>query len=334
MEYRNLGKTSIKVSEVSLGTWAIGGPYWTEGESTGWTGFLDEAEIIKAINLGVDNGVNHFDTADVYGYGRSERLLAKALDRRRNKVTIATKVGFAATTSPHVYDPFNIRFQCEQSLRNLKTDVIDLYYYHQCDFGDSNSYLDDAIALMHQLQQEGKIRYIGLSGYAEEDFLALAPKIKPDVIQAWADIEHDEFIRKGTAMQQLLEENGIGFVAMMPFGQGRLLGKYSPKNPPTFENGDNRKGNTAFSPESLTELEPRIHALKQYFGNDTCDLARVALQFILHESVVSCVIPGFRSVSQVKCNLKAAGKPLSVKDMAFIRETFPREEMSPHPWTD
>ncbi|CAG1015202.1 partial Aldo-keto reductase YhdN, partial [Anaerolineae bacterium] len=104
MKYRTLGKTDIKVSEIGLGCWAIGGPYWTKGESTGWTGELDYDDIATAISFAIDQGVNHFDTADVYGYGQSERLLAKALGKRRNKAVIATKVGWAATTAPHVYD--------------------------------------------------------------------------------------------------------------------------------------------------------------------------------------------------------------------------------------
>lgn len=335
MKYRKLGRTDIVVSEISLGTWAIGGPYWTDGEPTGWTGELDEGEIIKAINLAVDKGVTHFDTADVYGYGRSERLLAKALGKRRRNVTIATKVGFAATTAPHVYDPYNIRFQCEQSLRNLNSDVIDLYYFHHCYFGDDgNEYLDEAVETVRCLQREGKIRYVGLSGYAEEEFLDVISKVDPDVLQSWADIEHDEFIRVGSPLRKLMDERGLGYVAMMPLGQGRLLGKYKSTDPPTFANGDNRQDNVSFSKESLAVLEPRIEALRQRFGRDICDLARVALQFVLYQPIVSCVIPGFRNVAQVECNLKAAGMPLSEDDIAFIMEVFPREEMPPHPWAE
>jgi aryl-alcohol dehydrogenase-like predicted oxidoreductase len=324
MEYRKMGKTNIRVSEIGLGCWAIGGPYWTKGEPTGWTGDLDEGEIIRAINLAIDLGVNHFDTADVYGYGRSERLLGKALGKRRRDVTVATKIGWAATTAPHVYDPHNIRNQCEQSLRNLNTDAIDLYYLHHCDFGENDYYLEGAINTVRQLQREGKIRYIGLSGYAEEEFARVVPKLDPDVLQSWADIERDAFIRAGSPLRSLMEERGLSFVAMMPFGQGRLLGKYSSANPPQFGPGDNRSDNARFSAEELTKLEPRIKLLKQRFGSGTCDLARVALQYILAQPVVACVIPGFRNVSQVECNLQGAGKPLNADDIEYIREVFPR----------
>jgi myo-inositol catabolism protein IolS len=332
MEYRKMGRTGIEVSEISLGTWGIGGPYWTKGEPTGWTGELDDDEIIRAINSAIDLGVNHFDTADVYGYGRSERLLGEALGNRRKQVTIASKIGWAATTAPHVYDPYNIRKQCEQSLRNLKTDTIDLYYIHQTDFGEDDRYLEGAVNTFRQLQSEGKVRFIGLSSYAEDDFLRIVPTLDPDVLQSWADIEHDEFIREGSPLRKLMEERGICFVAMMPFGQGRLLGKYSSANPPQFGPGDNRADSSFFSDEQLAELEPRIELLKQRFGGDICDLARVALQYILAQPIVACVIPGFRNLAQVKCNLKAAGKPLSADDIDYILKVFPRDEMPPHPW--
>jgi myo-inositol catabolism protein IolS len=334
MKQRRLGRTGIMVSEISLGTWAIGGPYWTQGEPTGWSGTLDEDEIIEAINLAVDQGVNHFDTADVYGYGKSERLLGKALGKRRNKVTIATKIGWAATTAPHVYDPHNIRFQCEQSLRNLGTDHIDLYYFHQCDFGEDDAYLNDAVNAFLRLKEEGKIRFIGLSGYAEEEFLSKIPRIDPDVIQSWADIEHDEFIRDGSSVRIIIEERDLGFVAMMPFGQGRLLGKYKSDTLPTFGEGDNREGSAAFTQESLAELEPRLEALRVRFGRNMKDLARVALQFLLSNPIVSCIIPGFRNLAQVKSNLQAADKSLTPEDIDYILKTFPRDEMPPHPWTE
>jgi len=334
MKQRKLGRTNLFVSEIGLGTWAIGGPYWTEGEPTGWSGPLDFKDIELAINYAVDHGVNHFDTADVYGYGQSERLLGKALGNRRKNVIIASKVGFAATTAPNVYDPHNIRNQCEQSLRNLNTDYIDLYYFHHCDFGIDDVYLENAINEFLKLKKEGKIRFIGLSGYAEEEFIDKIPKIDPDVIQSWADIEHDEFICKGSNVRREIEERDLGFIAMMPFGQGRLLGKYNSKNPPVFENGDNREGNISFTKDSLDELEPRLNALRKRFGGEISDLARVALQFLLAYPIVSCVIPGFRNLTQVKLNLLSSEKSLTKEDIEFILEVFPRDKMPLHPWAE
>lgn len=334
MKQNRLGKTGLMVSEISLGTWAIGGPYWTKGESTGWNGPLDQDDILNAINYAIDHGVNHFDTADVYGYGNSERLLGKALSNHRNEVTIASKVGWATTTAPHVYDQHNIQFQCEQSLRNLGTDHIDLYYFHHCDFGENDTYLEEAVDSFARLRKSGKIRFVGLSGYTNEEIMTKIPKINPDVIQAWADIEHDEFIRFGSKVREKVIDKDLGFVAMMPLGQGRLLGKYHAENPPVFGSGDNRDGNSAFTKESLTELEPRLEALKSKFGSEIGDLARVALQFLLANSVVSCVIPGFRNQSQVKTNLAAAEQPLTPDDLEYILKVFPREQMTPHPWSE
>lgn len=334
MHYRHLGSSDLELSEVGLGTWAIGGPYWTEGEPTGWGGPLDEDDICRAINLAVESGINHFDTADVYGYGVSERILARALARQSSNIVIATKVGWAATTAPHVYSAFNIRRQCEQSLRNLRRDYIDLYYFHHCDFGEGDQYLEEAVEAMLSLKQEGKIRHVGLSGYSEEEILRVLNAVDPVAIQSWADIEHDEFIREESSLRKVMEERRIGFVAMMPFGQGRLLGKYAASEPPNFEPGDNRIGNSGFTRESLTELGPRLDALRERFGPGIEDLAFAALAFVLAHPIVSSVIPGFRNELQVKLNLVAANRDFTNEDLEYIHSVFPRDEMPPHPWTE
>jgi len=333
MRYRRLGRANVSVSEIGLGCWTIGGRYWNQGRSKGWSGPLNEHDIIDAIRGAVDRGVNHFDTADIYGYGRSERLLGQALEGHRDEVLIATKVGWAATTAPHVYDPLNIRRQCEQSLRNLRADCIDIYYFHHCEFGDRDCYLPDAIETMERLQAEGSIRWVGLSGYSYDDLSRVACTLNPVVIQSWADIEHDEFIRDAAPLRTLMDARDMAFVGMMPLGQGRLVGKYDPDSPPLFPDGDNRAGSSAFSAESLTELQPRLDALRRRFGAAPGDLARVALQFVLAQPVVASVIPGFRDRRQVESNVSAADCRLRDDDLSFIREIFPRRAMPPHPWT-
>ncbi len=334
MNYRKLNGTNISLSELGIGTWAIGGPYWTDDQSTGWTGPIDETDIQRAIHLAIGAGVNHIDTADVYGYGRSERTIGRALrDIPRESVVLATKVGWVKTSAPSPFTPSNIRSQCEQSLRNLQTDYIDIYYFHHCNFGDNDEYLADAVSTMNELRAEGKIRSTGVSGYSEADLLRVSRIARPTVIQSWADVEHDEFIRDGGALAQFMRSEAISFIPMMPYAQGRLLGKYSSKAPPEFEDGDNRQGSSAFSAESLAELEPRLEALRDRFGPSIGDLARVALHFLLASEVVASVIPGFRSSAQVEMNLHAAAAPsLSAKDLSYIESVFPRAQMSPHPW--
>ena len=321
MRQRPIAKTGISVSEISLGCWTLGGINWVNGHPNGWAN-VDEGEAITAIHQALDQGVNHFDNADVYGNGRAERLLAKALKGRSEQVVIASKLGHFPGCAEHAYDALHVRHQCEQSLKNLNRDVIDIYYFHHGDFGPNDRYLPEALNEMHRLRKEGKIRAIGLSAYSSNDFLRLVPVIQPDVLQSWAHALDDQFIRVGSPVRKLLEERGIPFVCFSPLAQGQLLGKYDAKNPPQFEAGDHRKGSGAFSAENLERLAPRIEKLKARFGATTEDLVRVALQYLLHEPVVACVIPGFRNPKQVACNLAGADCPLTDADLAYIRDAL------------
>lgn len=321
MEYRRLGTSDIKVSEISLGCWTLGGLNWVDGVANGWAD-VNEKDARNAIRWALDNGVNHFDNADVYGNGRAERMLARSLGGRNTDVVIATKVGHFPGTAAHAYDALHVRHQCEQSLKNLKRDYIDIYYFHHGDFGANDCYLSEALEMVHRLRDEGKIRVIGLSAYSVEDFERLVPKIRPMVVQSWANALDDCFIRPDSRVRKLLDSESISFVAFSPLAQGLLLDKYSAKNPPVFEEGDNRRNSPRFTSESLAKLEPKFAKLKSRFGESTEDLARVALQYVLHEPVVACVIPGFRDRDQVQLNVGVNGRPLTDDDVAFVRDVL------------
>jgi len=324
MNYRQLGTSDIKVSEISFGCWTLGGLNWVNGIPNGWAN-VDEDEVTKAIKLALDAGVNHFDNADVYGNGRAEQMLARVLDRlgvKNTEVIIATKIGHFPGTAAHAYEPAHIRHQCEQSLINLKRDYIDVYYFHHGDFGKNGEYLQEAAAVMDQLVQEGKVRIKGQSAYSADDFERIVPVVNPQVLQSWAHALDDQFVRPGSRVSNLLQERGMSFVAFSPLAQGRLLDKYDPKNPPQFEPGDNRRDKESFSGETLAALQPKLQKLKARFGETTEDLAAVALNYILAQPDVACVIPGFRNERQARCNVAAAGRALSADDVAFVRETF------------
>src|SRR5690606_13008868 len=184
MKYRKLGKSEIEVSEISLGCWTMGGLNWVNGDPNGWAD-VDEAQITEAVNFAIEKGVNHFDNADVYGNGRAERMLARILGKRSTDFIIASKIGWFPGTAEHAYEPAHIRHQCEQSLINLKRDYIDIYYFHNGNFGNNDEYLDDAINTMYKLRDEGKVRLIGQSAYSHNDFQKLIHKVKPDVIQSF-----------------------------------------------------------------------------------------------------------------------------------------------------
>lgn len=321
MKMRELGRTGVKVSEISLGCWTMGGLNWVNGSPNGWAN-VDEDEITQAIKAGVDAGVNHFDNADVYGNGRAEQMLRRVFDRlglKTNDFVIATKVGHFPGTAAHAYEPAHIRHQCEQSLINLGRDYIDLYYFHHGSFGESDMYLDGAAETLDRLVEEGKVRIKGQSAYSANDFLRVTPKVRPAVLQSWAHALDDQFIREGSPVSELMGREGMTFVAFSPLAQARLLDKYDPANPPQFEPGDHRQNSKAFSAEGIAELKPKLAKLKERFGNTVEDLASVALNYVLAHPHVACVIPGFRNERQVRVNLGAEGRELTAEDVAFIR---------------
>ena len=321
MKYRKIGKTDVEVSEISLGCWTLGGLNWVDGVQNGWAN-VDENEVAEAVNYAIEQGVTHFDNADVYGNGRAERMLARILGDRTNRFIISTKVGWFQGTASHAYEPAHIRHQCEQSLINLRRDYIDISYFHHGGFGDGDMFLDDAIEVIYKLKEEGKIRVIGQSAYSHDDFVKLIPRVKPEVIQSSASAMDDGIIADGTPTRKLIDENKISFVAFGPLGQGLLLGKYDKNNPPKFEPGDHRASATRFSVENLTKLEPKIEKLKSKFGSSVEELSRAALQYLLHYKETGAVIPGFRNLAQVKANLAEADKPLTDSEFTFIKSVF------------
>ena len=324
MNYRRIGRTGVEVSEISFGCWTLGGPNWSKGSPVGW-GDVNEDEVIAAIKVGLDAGVNHFDNADVYGNGRAERMLARALDRlgvKSKKLVVATKVGWFAGTAEHAYEPAHIRHQCEQSLINLRRDYIDIYYFHNGSFGPGDKYLAGAVDVMHKLVKEGKVRMIGLSAYSEDDFERLVPVIRPQVLQSWANALDDHFVREGSRVDCLMEKHGLSLVAFSPLAQGLLLDKFDPRKPPVFEPGDHRRDSEKFGEKALAALAPKLGKLKARFGSSTEELASMALNYVLSHPRVCCAIPGFRNERQARCNVAGAGRALTREDVEFIRETL------------
>ena len=243
MKYRTLGTSDVKVSEVSLGCWTMGGLNWVDGTPNGWAN-VDEDEVTSAIKRAVDAGVNHFDNADVYGNGRAERMLARALKKlglKSEDYVIATKIGHFPGTAEHAFDPLHIRHQCEQSLQNLGRDYIDLYYLHHGDFGASGEWLQGAADTLDALVHEGKIRLKGQSAYSDEHFACAVPVVKPAVLQSWANALQPNFIKPGGVVPSLLVEHKMSYVAFSPLAQGLMLDKLDPENPPAFDAGDHRK---------------------------------------------------------------------------------------------
>lgn len=324
MNYRKLGQTDVAVSEISLGCWTMGGLNWVDGQPNGWAN-VNEEEIAAAVKRAVDAGVNHFDNADVYGNGRAERMLGRVLKKlglKSENFVIATKIGHFRGTAEHAYDPLHIRHQCEQSLKNLQRDYVDIYYLHHGDFGPNGEWLAGAAATLDALMKEGKVRIKGQSAYSDADFQRAVPVVKPSVLQSWGNALRPNFIKPESVVGKLLAEYQISFVAFSPLQQGILLDKFDPENPPQFEEGDIRKTNPRFQPENLRPLKPKLAQMKARFGATTEDLSAVAQRYVLNHPNVTCTIPGFRNERQVACNLAAAGRQLSAEDMEFISQLF------------
>jgi aryl-alcohol dehydrogenase-like predicted oxidoreductase len=299
----------------------MGGLNWVNGHANGWAN-VDEAEISRAIQKGLDAGVNHFDNADVYGNGKAERMLARILGAKSKDLIISSKCGHFPGTAEHAYEPQQIRHQCEQSLINLKRDHIDIYYFHHGDFGANDRYLDGALEMMSKLKQEGKIRVLGLSAYSIGDFVRLIPKIKPALLQSWASALDIQFIAPDSPVSKLMKEHKLSFVAFSPLQQGLLLDKYSSAQPPSFDEGDHRKENGQFKADSIAKVSAKMQQIKGRFGSSPEILARVALQYLMSFEVVACCIPGFRNEAQVSMNLAGADQPLSPDDITFVHKVF------------
>ncbi len=339
MRFRTIPRTDIKVSEIGFGCWTMGGPNFNPqtGQPIGWAD-VREDELLAGVKAGLDHGVNHWDNADVYGNGVAERRLAAAfaaLGVKRSTQVIATKVGHFRGTAPHGYEPRHLRNQCEQSLRNLRTEVIDLYYLHHGTFvgpgndGREHDYLHEAADIMHALVREGKVRAIGQSAYSDDDFARAIPVVRPHVLQAKANLRSDEFIRPGSTLQRLMREHACAFVAFGPLDQGVLLDKFDPDKPPAFGEGDYRQNRKDFNPATLRAVREALAKVRATRGPDAPDatrfLASIAQRWILaHENILG-VIPGFRNQRQALCNVAAGDDPaMGESDVAWLRGLFHR----------
>jgi aryl-alcohol dehydrogenase-like predicted oxidoreductase len=189
MRMIRFGRTNAQVPAISLGTWGHGGPHVNNGASVGWTGHDDRAAK-GAIVAAYRSGITHWDTADAYGNGHAEQLIGEVFAEGvpRNEIFLATKFGWVKGPHDHFYDAGFMREQCERSLRLMNTEVIDLYYFHHCDFGPNDEYFDDALATMRKLRDEGKVRFIGLSDWDARKIMRFIERVDPDVVQPFRNL--------------------------------------------------------------------------------------------------------------------------------------------------
>ena len=186
-----LGRTGAIVSAISLGTWSYGGENNSGKIPVGWAGQTDadsKAALIKCWG----EGINHWDTADVYGNGRSEQVIGSIWETvPRNEIFLATKVGWDQGRHSHLYHPDQMRLNMDQSLRNLNTDCVDLLYLHHCNFGKNEEFFDDALEVIRKFQETGKTRFIGLSDWFSDKIMKFIDRCDPDVVQPYRNVWDD-----------------------------------------------------------------------------------------------------------------------------------------------
>jgi aryl-alcohol dehydrogenase-like predicted oxidoreductase len=317
---RPLGRSGIEVSALGLGCWAIGGPVWSGDTPVGW-GDVDDDESIRAIQRGLDLGVTFFDTADVYGTGHSERVLARALAGRRDQVVIATKFGNVFDESTrHIIgsdaSPDYIRQACEASLRRLNTDYIDLYQFHLNGYDPDQA--DVVRDTLEELVTAGKIRAYGWSTDFPEGARVFAQGPHCTAIQHQMNVLDD-----AGEVIAVCEELNLASINRGPLAMGLLTGKYSAAS--TLADNDVRGGHSPAwmkyfqggkpNPEWLAKLD----AIREVLTSEGRTLAQGALAWLWGRSDKTIPIPGFRTVAQVEDNSGALHKgPLTPEQMRQI----------------
>jgi aryl-alcohol dehydrogenase-like predicted oxidoreductase len=319
MNTRTLGRSGIAVSAIGMGCWGIGGPFTRHGEPVGW-GEVDDEESVRAIHRALDLGITFFDTADVYGCGHSERIVARALGERRDAVIIATKFGHTfdeATKDITGSDgrPEYVRQCCEASLQRLGTDYIDLYQFHVGDYDEDAA--EGTRAVLEQLVAEGKIRAYG---WSTDD---------PDRARLFADGEHCAAIQhtlnlfdRNDEMLDLCQENDLASINRGPLARGLLTGKFTHQS--TAPSNDVRH-DWNFQDGPIAERIDLLHQLRGVLTQDGRTLAQAALGWILARSPITIPIPGCKTVAQVEDNMATLDRgPLTVEQMTAVDELVGR----------
>ncbi len=317
MQYRELGRTGWKVSALSFGAWAIG---------SAW-GQVDDNESLAALHKSIEMGVNFFDTADVYGDGLSERLVAKLRKESREKIYIATKAG--RRLDPHTaagYNRANLTAFVERSLKNLDTDAIDLLQLH-CP-PPSTYYQPELFGILDDLVKQGKLRFYGVSVEKVEEALKAIEYPNVQSIQIIFNLFRQ---RPAELFFEQAKKRKVGILARVPLASGMLTGKL--KHDTAFDKDDhrlfNRHGESFDVGETFSgvDYETGLKAVEELKA--LCpvgvSLTQFALRWILMFDAVTCAIPGAKRPSQAEENFSAADlPPLSNEAMAAAREIYAR----------
>lgn len=315
MQYRALGRTGWNVSVISFGAWAIGGTW----------GPVEDRDSLAALNRAVDLGVNFFDTADVYGDGHSERLLAKLKKERKEQVIIATKAG--RRLHPHVasgYNRQNLTAFIERSLVNLETEALDLVQLH-CPPTEVY-YMPEVFGILDDLVRASKIRYYGVSVEKVEEALKAIEYPGVQSVQIIFNLFRQ---RPADLFFQEAHRRQVGILARLPLSSGMLTGKMSRQTSftPDDHRAFNRRGEAFDRGETFSgvDFDIGLQVVEELrpLVPPGMSMAQMALRWILMFDAVTCAIPGAKRPAQVDENVKAADlPPLSEDTMMKIRQIY------------
>ncbi|HEY9906313.1 MAG TPA: aldo/keto reductase [Thermosynechococcaceae cyanobacterium] len=299
METRELGTSGIRITPILTGTWQAGKSMWVG---------IEDADTIAAIRAAFEAGITTVDTAEVYGQGHSERVVAEALSDVRDRVVYATKVFANHLKHDQVIQA------CENSLKNLKTEYIDLYQIHwpSGSFNSETVPIEETMGALNHLKQQGKIRAIGVSNFSRAQLEEAAQYGRIDSLQPPYSLFF-RFVEK--ALQPYCTENKISILAYSPLAQGLLTGKFEPGH--QFDPEDNRYKNKLFQGENYDRAQQALAKLRPIADRHQTSLGNLALAWLIAQPQSQAIV-GVRNAEQAVENAKAAAVKLTAEDLAEI----------------
>ena len=312
MQTRKLGYSDLNITNIGLGTWAIGGGGW----KFAW-GPQDDKESIAAIHKAIDIGINWIDTAALYGLGHSEIVVGKAIKDMKKNPIIATKCCRCWDEKRKIFNSLkkeSIRSEVEASLKRLRVDVIDLYQIH---WPIPDEDIEEGWDTIANLIKEGKIRYGGVSNFSVEQLKRIQP-IHPIASLQPPYSMLDRGVEEG--LLDYCKKNNIGVICYSPMHRGLLTGKFSKERVANLPNDDHRRKNMQFQEPQLSVNLQLVEALRPIAGKNNITLAQLALAWVLRRKEVTAVIVGARSQSQIQETSVAGDVKLAEDDIKTIEK--------------